>query len=812
MRTKIISITMNIYKSFFRILLMLFVVMVSVFMPQNVVAQTLKGRVTDAITGETLIGAVVKVVEIPSAGAETNVDGEFSISIAQSGRYTIETSYIGYEPSVLKEVLVAGAKDVVLEITLRDNTSELAEVVVRPRVNKEATLNPTALAGGMMLSMEEASRYAGGYNDPARLVTAFAGVAGQGDGNGISVHGNAPQFMQYRLEGVEIFSPNHFADLYSAGFGMVSALNSNVITNSDFFVSTFNSSYNNALSGLFDVRMRVGNSSKFENGVQVGSVGIEWTSEGPISRKNNSSFIFNYRYGVSTIARKLKLIDTYGSQYDFQDLSLKLNFTTKKAGTFSIFALGFIDKSWDVELGIEDIHSIYDASDQEGSLHNAVAGATHKIHLDNKWTWRTTLAYNMQHNKVDMEYWGLIFDDNYKPTGFEGKNYPFSYLKQNEDRLVLNTELSKQVTPRWLLQFGGEYSHRFFDLNFRAAENVYEPVPATPYYATKDNTGLASIFWSNLLKPVDGLSINLGVSGSYFLLSKDFSIEPRFSVKWEPGERHSISIGYGLHSMIEKLDAYFFRDANGNLANKDLGFSKAHHLLTTYMYKLTDNLNLRFNAYYQYGFNTPVGINGSTFCTVNRLFNYIEEPLVNKGNTRNYGADITLEHYMSKGFYGQVNGSLFKSEYRGLDKKWRNQLYDRGYMVKALGGKEWMLGKRKQNVFNVSVKYTIQGGLRHTPIDVDAMKANVAAGIINDQPIYKDDLAMSLQFAPTSILDLTISYKINCKKVSHTFAFEGVNILQHEAPYAERYDFTTGQLRVDKSGISLPNIFYRIDF
>ena len=803
---------MNINKSFLRRLVMLVAVMAGVLLPQSVVAQTIKGSVTDAITGEALIGAAVKVAELKDAGGITNIDGEFSITITQPGRYTIETSYMGYEPSVLKEVLVAGAKDVVLDITLRESSTDMNEVVIKPRVNKESTVNPTALVGGMMLSMEEASRYAGGYNDPARLVTAFAGVAGQGDGNGISVHGNAPQLMQYRLEGVEIFSPNHFADLYSAGFGMVSALNSNVITNSDFFVSTFNSSYNNALSGVFDVRMRTGNNSKFENGVQVGSVGIEWTSEGPISKKNNSSFIFNYRYGFSTIARKLKLIDTYGSQYDFQDLSFKLNFPTKKAGTFSAFALGFIDKSWDVELDIKDIHSIYDASDQEGSLYNALLGASHKIHFDNKWTWRTTAAYNMQHNKVDMEYWGLNFDANHKPIGFEGKDYPFSYLKQNEDRAVFNTELSKQVTPRWLLQLGGEYSHRFFDLNFRTAENVYEPVSPTPYYATKDNTGLASIFWSNLWKPTDNLSFNIGLSGSYFLLSKDFSIEPRASMKWEPGKRHSISLGYGLHSMIEKLDAYFFRNADGTMANKDLGLSKAHHLLTTYMYKFTDNLNLRFNAYYQYGFDTPVGINGSTFCTVNRLFNYIEEPLVNEGNTRNYGADITLEHYMSRGFYGQVNGSLFKSEYRGLDKKWRNQLYDRGYMVKVLGGKEWMIGKRKQDVFNVSVKYTLQGGLRHTPIDVDAMKANVAAGIINDQPIYKEDEAMTLQFDPTSILDLTVSYKINRKNVGHTIAFEGVNILQHETPYAVHYDLGTGQLRVDKSGISLPNIYYRIDF
>ena len=90
-------------------------------------------------------------------------------------------------------------------------------------------------------------------------------MAGEGNSNGISVHGNAPQFMQYRIEGIEIFSPNHFADLYGAGYGMVSALNSNVISNSDFFVSTFNANYNNALSGVFDMKMRAGSKRMTEN-------------------------------------------------------------------------------------------------------------------------------------------------------------------------------------------------------------------------------------------------------------------------------------------------------------------------------------------------------------------------------------------------------------------------------------------------------------------------------------------------------------------------------------------------------------------
>jgi hypothetical protein len=786
----------------------------AIILPETMSAQTLRGVVTDAISGEPLIGATVKLVEAEK-GAVTDIDGNYRIEVGQTGRYTIETSYVGYETGVMKEVLIAGAKEAVIDIELRENSQELGEVIVRPRVNKLSTVNPVAIAGGVMLSMEEANRYAGGYNDPARLVTAFAGVAGDASSNGISVHGNAPQFMQYRIEGVEIFSPNHFADLYGAGFGMVSALNSNVISNSDFFVSTFNANYNNALSGVFDVKMRAGNNEKYENTVQLGTVSMEWTSEGPLSKKNNSSYIINYRYGFTSLARELGILETEGSQYDFMDMSMKFNFPTKRAGTFSLFALAFYDKAWDVELDIEDIHSIYDATSQDGKLFNALAGISHKIHFDNKWTWRTTAAFNMQNNKADMEYWGLkrtASGQLLMPLAYEGKDYPFSYLKQNENRIVVNTELSKQLTPRWLTQFGGEYSHRFFDLSYRTAENVYEPVPEAPYYATKDNTGLASLYWSNLWKPIEGLSLNLGISGSYFLLSKDVSIEPRVSMKWEPNTRDAFSLGYGLHSMIEKLDAYFLRDANGNMANKDLGLSKSHHMLATYSHKFTDNLVFRLNAYYQYGFDTPVGINGSTFCTVNRLFNYVDEPLVNKGNTRNYGGDITLEQYMNHGFYGQVNGSLFKAEYRGLDKKWRPQLYDRGYMVKLLAGKEWMMGKRKQNVFNISAKYTLQGGLRHTPIDLEAMKAKVAAGVIDDEPIYKNQEAMKEQYDPTNMIDLTVSYKINGKKVSHTIAFEGINILQNETPYAQRYDLTTGELRYDKSGISLPNLFYRLDF
>ena len=778
-------------------------------------AETLRGTVKDAITGEPLIGATVKIVELENAAAIADIDGKYQINLSKGGRYTIEANYVGYEPSVTKEILISGAKEVVLDITLRENSTELKEVVVRPRVNKEATVNPTVLTGGVMLSMEEASRFAGGYNDPARLVMSFAGVSGEADGSGLSIHGNAPERMQYRIEGVEVFTPNHFNDLWNAGYGLVSALNSNVIGNSDFFTSTFNANYNNALSGVFDVKMRPGNNTKYENILQIGTVSEELTLEGPISRKHNSSYIVNYRYGFTSLVDKLGLVDTDGSHMSFQDFSWKLNFPTKRAGTFSVFGLGFFDTNWDERMKIKDTHSAYDASDNDSKLAQLLAGVSHKILLGNKWTWRSTLAYNMQHIKADEYYYGLKRDENdvlIYPLEYEEpeKKYLFSKQKTNEDRIIFNTELSKQVNDKWLTQFGGEYSHRFFNLVYRSADRLYAPVETMKDITNmKDDTGLASVFWQNLYKFNDHLSATAGISANYFLYSKKYSVEPRVSMKWDPNEKNSFALGYGLHSMVEKLDAYFYRDDDGKLANKDLGLTKAHHFQATYMYKFNSNLTLRANAYYQYGFNTPVGIDGSTYCVTNRYFNFTDEPLVNKGNTRNYGADITLEHYMSHGFFGQTNISLYRSQYRGVDKVWRNQMYDRRFMFKILGGKEWIIGK---NVLNVSAKYSIQGGLRYTPIDVEQMNANIDAGIVNDEPIYKDNEAFTKHFKPTGIVDLTVSYKINKKRVSHTIAFEGLNILGTDTPMFQRFDLGTRQVRIDKGGISLPNIFYRLDF
>lgn len=92
-----------------------------------------------------------------------------------------------------------------MEVPLIEKVTAIDEIVVRPRVSKSESLNKMAVLGAQMFSVEEASRFAGGMDDPARLVSSYAGVAApSGTGNGISVHGNAPSLLQWRVEGVEI--------------------------------------------------------------------------------------------------------------------------------------------------------------------------------------------------------------------------------------------------------------------------------------------------------------------------------------------------------------------------------------------------------------------------------------------------------------------------------------------------------------------------------------------------------------------------------------------------------------------------------
>ena len=199
----------------------------------------IRGVVTDISSKKPLPFVSVQLLDDPQAGAITDSLGVFVINNVTLGRHTIKASSIGYEPSLVKEVLVTSGRDRYVEIPMVENIEQIDEIIVRPHINKEQPLNVMATTGARMFSVEEASRYAGGFDDPARLASSFSGVASEGSTNGISIHGNAPHLLMWKMEGIEIPNPNHFADISILGGGVFSSLSSFVLGNSDFFTGAF---------------------------------------------------------------------------------------------------------------------------------------------------------------------------------------------------------------------------------------------------------------------------------------------------------------------------------------------------------------------------------------------------------------------------------------------------------------------------------------------------------------------------------------------------------------------------------------------
>jgi hypothetical protein len=294
--------------------------------------QTIRGTIIDQDANSPIIGANVIVIgSDPILGSSTSLDGIFTIQKVPVGRVSLKVTCMGYEEITMPNLLITSSKELVLDISLAESVVKMEEIVISSTPDNGVVLNEMATVSARAFSVEETKRYAGSFNDPARMVSSFAGVmpAPEGD-NYIAVRGNSPKGNQWRLEGIEIPNPNHFSDEGATG-GPINALNSAMLANSDFFTGAFPAEYGNAFSGIFDMRLRNGNNSQREHSFSIGALGIDFTMEGPFKKGSNSSYLFNYRYSTLALLENTGVVNFDGVP-KYQDLSFKVNLPTPHAG------------------------------------------------------------------------------------------------------------------------------------------------------------------------------------------------------------------------------------------------------------------------------------------------------------------------------------------------------------------------------------------------------------------------------------------------------------------------------------------------
>ena len=306
----------------------------------NSFTQTIKGIVIDDQSNNVLPNVTITIEGLP-VNAITDEKGFFKLTNIPIGRQNIKASSINYEDAFIANIEITSSKEVVLEIRLKEKVKKLDEVVVQSGRSKLKALNEAAVVSARQLSIDEAFRYSGTRNDPSRMAQNFAGVSGTNDGrNDIIIRGNSPAGVLWRMDGIDIPNPNHFSTLGATG-GPVSILNINTLKNSDFLTSVFPAQYGNALAGVFDLRLRNGNSDKNEFIGQTGFNGFEFGAEGPLNKKTKASYLADYRYSMVATLQNLGLNFGTGSATPYyQDGTFKINIPTKKSGAFSLFGLG----------------------------------------------------------------------------------------------------------------------------------------------------------------------------------------------------------------------------------------------------------------------------------------------------------------------------------------------------------------------------------------------------------------------------------------------------------------------------------------
>ena len=756
----------------------------------NQAVQTIRGQVSDVASGEPMIGVTITVENGTTWATVSDVDGNFEIKNVPVGRHSVRASYIGYEPVLLKEQLVSSGKELVLTLRMRESISELGEVVVKPRVNKQLPLNEMAQVGARMFSVEEASRYAGGMADPARTASMFAGVATGGATNGISIHGNSPQMLQWRVEGVEVPNPNHFAEITEAGGGVFTSLNGTVLANSDFLTGAMPAEYGNALSGAFDMKMRVGNNTKYEHAVQVGTLGVDFASEGPLGKNTKASYLVNYRYSFLEIAKKLHAINMENETLDYQDLSFKFNMPTSKAGTFAVWFTGLVDNYENNAADVSEWETLWDMNDSWSRQRSCALGINHTYRFKKGGTLHSSLAFTGAYRKLGIDDYDEMMNQ-----------MPDMLGRNSQWNVIISTQHQHKFSSRYTMQNGFEHQH----LDFHTWLDYIKVIGGPLYriYESEGNTGLTRLYTNHKVALSSRLSAVAGVNVMWFNLNNQWLVEPRVSVQYKTSPSSTISLAYALNSRKESTDTYFVTGGY----NEDLGLTRSHHISASFAQRLGENAMLKIEPYWQWLFDVPVE-QGTTYSILNHSLFYQDRALVNEGAGRNYGVDLTLERYLKDGLYGMLTATLFKSEYRDAQGEWHHTRHDRGWITNILGGKEWMVGQGRKNVFGLNGRLTMMGGDRYTPMapgttfDDVAMRPDRTIPQDGANP-YSKQMHMNVGYA------FSVKYTINKRHTSHHFILE---YLQMRSFHGQTFDIRTHDL-VDKyTSLTFPNIAYRVEF
>lgn len=737
--------------------------------------QNIRISLKDQNTKAPISGATVTLKNTPLA-AIADDKGEVTIENAPLGRHEIEITSIGYTKFIMKELIVESSKETLLDLEMQASSKMLDQVVV-----SAATPNMSnAITSLNTITYEQIMRFPATFFDPARLAFSFAGVANTNDqANGMAIRGNTPESMQWKLEGVEIVNPNHlsnagtFSDQPTQTGGGTNILSAQMLGHMNFLTGAFPAEYGNTLAGVMDMTYRIGNNKKFQHTAQIGLIGIDLSSEGPLNKAKGSSYLFNYRYSFTGLLG-LMGVDFGGESIKFQDLAFNFNFPTRRLGTFMIFGMGGnssnqfvpnLDKTqWESE---KDFNNI-DFYSRMG-----VMGIKHNIKLSAKWNLKTVAANSGLENLRNAYKTDPVFNINY--------NY------QARNIIGFSSTLSGNLNPLFALKTGVNVNHYFNEFNLNNNDDRFRSFSGLLIQPFARITNVEK----------KKLSYNIGLVVPHYTLSNKTFIEPRAGVALDISKKMVLKASYGLHS---------YEPSNQNAFVSPYRPIMAHHFNFGYQYQLSENNELFGEIFYQNLFNIPISKN-QYLSVLNGYENTVVELSTDASNLnnqgRNYGIELNYRKYLSKGLFALINTTLYKAEFLAFDNKFYQTRFSGNHIINLTIGKEWTKSPGKFIGLNTRIAWL--GGFRNYQI-------LEGASVISKTTVYDYSKPLTQKNPDYFRPDLRVYFKKSKDKFSRTVSIDIQNFTGQKNLAYQYFDALLGKITPKYQLGLIPMLNYRIEF
>ena len=728
---------------------------------QNLLAQVsteIYGEVIDEL-GEPLIGASV-FLEGTQMGAQTDFDGNYTISGVAPGSYNLIVNYLGFEPQTKYNIIVRSKGTPTYNFKLQEATQELDEVVVS-NANIITRPKETSLST-QTLSAVEIATYPGSNNDVVQVAQTLPGVSPSIGGfrNDLIIRGGAPNETVYYLDGMEIPNINHFSTQGSAG-GPVGLINVSFIDNVTLSTSAFNARYDNPLSGVLQFQQRNGNARNFAGNFRVSASEAALTLEGPLFKNGGEESATTFLASVRRSYLQF-LFQAIGLPIrpDYWDYQYKINHMINDFNSITLLGVGSID---DFSINPPEEFD----PEQQAQVEQApfIIQRTNTIGI----SWRnrfkngngfmqTTLSNNTLNNDftryADPENeQGIIFNNDAR-----------------ESETKLRYELT-QFFEDWKLTSGFNVQHSDYTNTTIDVRNNLTFDTAIDFMKYGLFTNATRSFFDNTLD----VSLGFRMDDDSFTENRSLlnTFSPRFSASYEfaPGWRLNGSIG--RYFKLPPYTILGFKDTNNELINQNVDYTQSDHVVFGLQHFFTPSSNISFEGFYKRYEDYPVSVrDGVSLANKGGGFEVLgSEPIETVGKGRSYGAELQFQQKLSNNFYGIFSYTWFYSEFTGFDTNtYLPSVWDSRHLISFVGGYKF-----KRN-WELSSRYRFAGRTPFVPTDLDATLANYPEVILDYSRLGEEKLAIFSQ------LDVRLDKKWNFKKFAFELFIEAQNILGQNTP------------------------------